>query len=145
MYLVVPEVLASVTELDQDRVCDSLARKGSASSSESHRDCKLSCNRQNALHLLLCVNLDHELGIKTVEASVCAVGKSPDWVGELSSLGNKGRDLVDKRRVSAILNATTVHVGVHVVLVLVLRDNGHCAVRVYNGVRNCCDLLYWLC
>ena len=145
MDLVISEVLASVTELDEDRVCDSLAREGGACSSESDRDCQLPCNRQNALHLLLCVNLDHKLGVKAVEASVCAVGESSDWVGELSSLGDKGRDLVDERRISAILNAPTVHVGVHVVWVLILRDNGDCAVRGYNGVRNCCDLFYWLC
>ena len=47
------------------------------------------CNRQNSLNLLFIVNLQHQFRVQTVERSISPVGKSADWVGELTGLGNK--------------------------------------------------------
>jgi len=99
--LVVPEVLASVAELEKHGVGERLAGQRGARGPEGDGHAVLARQGQHQADLRLAVHLDHQLGVEAVEGGVRAVGEGPHGVGEHALLGHEGRDLRHEGRVPA--------------------------------------------
>ena len=88
--LVVSEVVfTSVTDFQEDRVGESLARERGTSSAEGDGDTVLLSNGENLLNLFFTGDFEDQFGVESVERSVSSVGKGAHRVCELTYLGNE--------------------------------------------------------
>ena len=110
--IVVPEVLPGVAELKEDRVRHGLPREGRTRRAERHGRLVLGRHRQDLLHLVLVVHLDDDLREETIEGRVRAVRERLHGIRVETFLRDQFPDLRLEVRVSPVVDATAVDVGV---------------------------------
>lgn len=85
----VAEILSSVTDLQQDGICESLTRQRCTSSTESDRNFVLLCDWQDALHLFLAMNFEDKLRVEAIEACIRTIRKCANRICVLTGFGDE--------------------------------------------------------